>query len=236
MSTPDTILPIYEEKAAAYARRRAHGQSLLERAWLDRLLDRPYGGLAGRSGHDTAPKSASKPEHDTAPNLANSPEHGPQIRALDLGCGPGVPLAAYLLAQGCEVTGVDGARGMIDLFRENLPQANAHHADMRGLNLGATFDAILAWDSFFHLAPADQEAMFPVFARHAAPGARLLFTSGPAEGTAIGAVEGAPVYHSSQSPETYRAWLATAGFAVLSFVPEDPECGMHSVWLAERRS
>ena len=155
---------------------------------------------------------------------------------LDLGCGPGVPIAAYLLSRGCQVTGVDGAEGMIALFSRNLPQAKAVRADMRGLDLGATFDALLAWDSFFHLSPADQEAMFPVFARHAAPGARLLFTSGPVEGIAIGAVEGAPVYHSSQAPDTYRRWLAKAGFAVLSFVPEDPACGMHSVWLAERRT
>jgi len=204
MSTPDAILPTYEDKAAAYAHRRALGTSFIERRWLRRLVE------GAQSGSQAAP------------------------RALDLGCGPGVPLAAYLSSKGCEVVGVDGAKNMIDLFRTNLPQATAICADMRGLDLATTFDLILAWDSFFHLSPSDQEGMFPVFARHAAPGARLLFTSGPGEGVAIGEVEGAPVYHSSQTPETYRAWLENAGFRVLSFVPEDPECGLHSVWLAER--
>ncbi len=212
MGTPDAILATYEERASAYARRRAQARRFIERGWLDRLI-----GAAEATAEATAGTEPRTP-----------------LRVLDLGCGPGVPIAAYLLARGCRLTGVDGARAMIDLFAKNLPQATAHHADMRGLDLGATFDAILAWDSFFHLSPADQAGMFPVFARHAAPGARLLFTSGPAEGTAIGAVEGAPVYHSSQTPETYRAWLAQAGFRVLAFVPEDPECGGHCVWLAER--
>ena len=159
----------------------------------------------------------------------------PPVRVLDLGCGPGVPLATELASRGCVVTGVDGAKNMISLFREHLPGATAHVADMRGLDLAATFDAVLAWDSFFHLCPADQESMFAVFRRHCAVGGRLVFTSGPVEGTAIGRVEGAPVYHSSQSPDTYRTWLERAGFAVVSFVPEDPDCGQHSVWLAERR-
>lgn len=158
----------------------------------------------------------------------------PPVRVLDLGCGSGTPIATYLTQQGCHLTGVDGAEPMLKLFAANLPHATTHLADMRALELGQRFEALVAWDSFFHLSPADQEAMFPVFARHASPGARLLFTSGPAEGVAIGTVDGAPVYHSSQAPQTYRRWLERAGFVVCSFVPEDPDCGQHSVWLAQR--
>ena len=38
--------------------------------------------------------------------------------------------------------------------------------------------------------------MFGVFARHAAPGARLMFTSGPSEGESIGSYHGEPLYHA----------------------------------------
>jgi len=156
----------------------------------------------------------------------------PGRRVLDLGCGPGVPLAAYLAAQGAAVTGVDGAGAMLALFRANLPGAEAIGADMRTLALGRRFDAILAWDSVFHLCPADQRAMFPILAAHAAPGAALLLTTGPAAGTRIGRVGAEPVYHASLAPDDYRARLAAHGFAVLCHVAEDPDCGGHTVWLA----
>ena len=39
---------------------------------------------------------------------------------------------------------------------------------MRALSLKQTFQGILAWDSFFHLKPADQRKMFAVFRNHAA--------------------------------------------------------------------
>src|SRR3954469_1600763 len=77
----------------------------------------------------------------------------------------------------------------------------------RGLSLGQRFDGILAWDSFFHLRPGDQRAMFPVFRDHAAPGASLLFTSGPRAGVAMGEWQGEPLYHASLDPDEYRALL-----------------------------
>ncbi len=158
--------------------------------------------------------------------------HAPGRRVLDLGCGPGRPIAEYLVDRRCTVTGVDGAPAMIALFRQNLPQARAVRADMRGLELEERFDAILAWNSLFHLSPADQRGMFPVFAAHAAPRAVLMFTSGPEAGEPVGKVEGESVYHASLSPDDYRALLAENGFDVLDFRPEDPDCAGHSVWLA----
>lgn len=159
----------------------------------------------------------------------------PPRRVLDLGCGSGQPIAAYLADRRCRVTGVDGAASMIALFRQNVPSARAVHADMRGLDLGEAFDAVLAWNSFFHLSPDDQRAMVPVFAAHAAPGAVLMFTSGPDAGEPIGKVEGEPVYHASLAPEEYRSLLDQNGFDVVAFQPEDPDCNGHTIWMARAR-
>lgn len=158
--------------------------------------------------------------------------HAPGRRVLDLGCGAGLPIARYLSDRRARVTGVDGAASMVDLFARNLPEAEAIHADMRGLALGRKFDVILAWNSFFHLSPADQRPMFATFAAHAVPDAVLMFTSGPAAGEPVGEVEGQPIYHASLDPAEYRQLLGAAGFDVISFTPEDPDCGDHSVWLA----
>ncbi len=70
-------------------------------------------------------------------------------------------------------------------------------ADMRTLALGERFRGLVAWGSFFRLAHDDQRRMFLVFRAHAAPGAALLFTSGPSHGEAIGAYGGEPLYHAS---------------------------------------
>ncbi|HYF53221.1 MAG TPA: methyltransferase domain-containing protein [Salinarimonas sp.] len=153
---------------------------------------------------------------------------------LDIGCGMGEPIAAYLLAQGRRVTGIDAAPAMIELCRERFPGADWRVADMRGLRLGRTFDGVIAWDSFFHLDRDAQRATIPVLAAHAAPGAPLLFTSGPREGVAMGVYEGEPLFHASLAPEEYRALLREAGFGVLDHRSEDPACGGRTIWLARR--
>jgi len=161
--------------------------------------------------------------------LARTP---PPRRVLDLGCGSGNPIARYLLERRAKVTGVDGAAAMVELYAQTVPEAEAIHADMRGLDLQRDFDAILAWNSFFHLNPSDQRAMFPVFAAHASENAALMFTSGPSAGEVTGTVEGQSIYHASLDPEEYRSLLTENGFDVLDFVPEDPDCNGHTVWLA----
>jgi SAM-dependent methyltransferase len=153
---------------------------------------------------------------------------------LDLGCGPGKPMAAYLLTRGFDVCGVDSSPSMIALARDNFPEREWIVADMRTLALGRRFDAIIAWDSFFHLDPGDQRRMFQIFRAHAKPGARLLFTSGPQHGEAIGSFRGEPLYHASLSPEEYHALFAKNGFEPIAETMEDPDCGFHSVWLARR--
>lgn len=151
---------------------------------------------------------------------------------LDLGCGSGRPIAAYLVEQGLRVTGVDASPSLIALAGERLPDQDFRVADMRGLELGRRFAGIIAWDSFFHLSPDDQRAMVPVFAAHAAPGSLLLFNTGPSAGEAIGSYRGDPLYHASLAPEDYRALLAASGFEVLAHAAEDwAEAGGRTVWL-----
>jgi len=154
---------------------------------------------------------------------------------LDLGCGAGLPISGYLIRQGYAVTGVDSSSPLIELCRTRFPQQEWIVADMRTLDLGRRFAGVLAWDSFFHLTPEDQEAMFPVFARHAGPGAALMFTSGPQHGSVLGEFEGEPLYHGSLDPAEYTALLDQIGFDVAEHVAEDPTCGEHTIWLAQAR-
>ena len=157
----------------------------------------------------------------------------PAAPILDIGCGSAVPIAAYLIEAGHPVVGVDSSPAMIDASRERFATQEWVVADMRTLALRRKFSGLLAWDSFFHLYPNDQRAMLPVFAAHAAPNAALMFTSGPRHGEAIGEFGGEPLYHASLDPAEYRSLLDRNGFRVVSHVAEDPDCGGHTIWLAQ---
>lgn len=154
---------------------------------------------------------------------------------LDIGCGMGEPVAAYLIGRGARITGVDSSASLIGLARSRFPDQTWLVGDMRALDLGHRFDGLLAWHSFFHLSPDDQEPMFARFAAHGRPGAALMFTSGWARGEAIGEWQGEPLYHGSLDPEEYRALLDANGFALLHHRVQDPECGHATIWLAQMR-
>ncbi len=153
---------------------------------------------------------------------------------LDIGCGSGVPIARALVQRGFRVTGLDGAPEMVALFQRNIPDQTAVIADMRALSLGRRFAGLLAWDSFFHLCPADQRGMFTRLRTHAAADAVLMFTSGVSEGSAVGDLEGEALYHGSLGPDEYRSLLDDNGFDVMQHVVKDASCD-RTVWLARVR-
>ena len=154
---------------------------------------------------------------------------------LDLGCGAGSPVAAFLARGGLKLTGVDAAPSLISLCRSLLADHDWHVADMRTLSLGRRFDGILAWDSFFHLDHDAQRRMFAVYKAHAARGALLMFNTGPGHGEAIGSYQGEPLYHSSLDASEYGSLLEVANFKVIAHAVEDPLAGGRTVWLARSR-
>ena len=158
----------------------------------------------------------------------------PEAKILDLGCGMGEPIAKYFLAQGCEVTGIDGSSNLIDMAKRRLPQGRFLVADMREVSLGQTFDLVIAWNSFFHLNKEDQCKMFPIFAKHLSIGGILLFTSGPKDGEVWSENGGETLYHASFAPEAHTHMLRQCGFDLIEYQLDDENCYGHSIWCARR--
>jgi len=156
-------------------------------------------------------------------------------RVLDLGCGGGWPVAEALAAAGCRLTGLDTAPALLALARARLPRHRWLRVDMRGALPRRRFDGITAWDSAFHLTQVEQRRLIRRLARHAAPGAAVMLTSGPRHGEAIGRLGGEPLFHASLSAAAYRRLFAAAGFRVVAHAAEDPLCGGRTVWLARAR-
>jgi len=154
-------------------------------------------------------------------------------RVLDLGCGPGRPVAQHMVERGLCVTGVDSSPTMISFCRDRLPDQEWIVADMRQLALGRRFDGILAWDSFFHLDHPDQRRMFATFADHACVGTVLMFNTGPEHGEGVGEYKGDPLYHASLSAAEYEELTARFGFRLLQHVANDAQAGGRTVWLCK---
>ena len=155
-------------------------------------------------------------------------------KVLDLGCGAGEPIAAWLITEGFAYTGVDFSEGMLGLAKARWPDGDWRVGDMRRLDLGTTFDGIVAWDSFFYLTPDEQRAALPRLADHLALGGRMLVTVGPEAGEVTGHVGTEEVYHASLSPAEYATRLEDCGLRLTAFVAEDPGCEKHTVLMARK--
>ncbi|WP_316839354.1 class I SAM-dependent methyltransferase [Pedobacter gandavensis] len=158
---------------------------------------------------------------------------GPTGSILDLGCGTGMPMMSYLLERGMTTTGVEGSSRMLDIAKKNLPQAEYIQSDMRQLSMDRKFDAIISWNSFFHLPIEDQPGMFRIFKDHLNPNGILLFTSGKVKGEAWGMNGGENLFHASLDKTTYMALLEKYHFQVLAYHEDNPECGYATIWLAQ---
>lgn len=158
----------------------------------------------------------------------------PAPAILDMGCGAGLPIAAHLLDQGAQVTGIDASPKLIAMAQQNLPQGNWHLADMRAMDMPEKFDGIVGWNSFFHLTKTEQRTLLPQLAGHLKPKGALLLTVGPQEGEVVGQVGDDPIYHASLSPDEYKDRLAACHMSVVDFVPEDPDCFGLTLLLAQK--
>ena len=154
---------------------------------------------------------------------------------LDLGCGAGQPISAYIIEKGFSVVGVDNVKPFIKVAQKKFPNQIWHFKDMREFSETSQYDGIIAWDSFFHLPRADQKEMFIKFSQLAKSGAPLMLTTGHTNGEAIGEFNGHELYHASLSPSEYRQLFIEHGFGLLSYALEDETCGGRSIWLAVKR-
>jgi SAM-dependent methyltransferase len=146
---------------------------------------------------------------------------------LDLGCGPGKPIARSLLDLGYRVTGVDASREMLRLARENCPDAQLIHGDMINLDLPGPYDGIVAWDSLFHVPRLHHESLFKSFHGWLAPNAPLLLSVGGSGGEFTDQMFGVDFFYSGHDPDTSVALLRDAGFEIIVAEVDDPSSRGH---------
>ncbi|MGP4020430.1 class I SAM-dependent methyltransferase [Saccharopolyspora sp. 5N708] len=158
---------------------------------------------------------------------------------LDLGCGCGVPVARSLASAGHAVTGVDFSAVQIQRARRLVPGAKFIQADATAAAFpAASFDAVVCLYMFIHLPLDEQPPLFARIAEWLRPGGWLLTTTGHgawrgSEADWLGS--GATMWWSHADTATYRSWISTAGFDIVSseFIPEGTSG--HTLFWARRQ-
>ncbi len=139
-------------------------------------------------------------------------------RILDVGCGCGRPIAGYLAGQGFSVVGIDISESMIKAARsEHIAGCEFIISDFLDYDSGEKFDAVIAFDSLWHIRHENQREIYPRLAKLLKIGGRLLFTHGKRDGSVEGEMFGARFYYSALDADEVAALLEWNGFGQIEY-------------------
>ncbi|MFJ6676389.1 class I SAM-dependent methyltransferase [Actinosynnema sp. NPDC091369] len=104
----------------------------------------------------------------------------PHARVLDIGSGTGRPVAEDLAAAGHDVVGVDVSATMVEIARQQVPDARFVHADVREWESeDASWDAVCAFFPFLQMTRDEVVAVLAKIARWLKPGGLLALITVP---------------------------------------------------------
>ena len=140
----------------------------------------------------------------------------PPASVLDVGCGTGRPMAEYVLAHGHHITGIDQSERMLDIARERFPEGTWIHARIEDAEFAGIFDAIICWDSLFHIDRVHHEPILTRLYRCLAPGGRIMLTVGGSENPAFtDTMFGREFFYDSHPPERAVEIMQAIGFEIV---------------------
>jgi ubiquinone/menaquinone biosynthesis C-methylase UbiE len=135
---------------------------------------------------------------------------------LDVGCGAGIPTAKYVVQRNLDVTGIDISDVMINMAKENVPNANFIKMDMNDLKFNEnTFGGIISVYALFHVPKKNHPAIFKQFYNILKPGGILLINTGVSESEGISDFFGAPMFWSNYDPQITLHLVKEAGFSII---------------------
>lgn len=156
----------------------------------------------------------------------------PKAHVLDIGCGSGYPIAAYLLEHHFQVTGIDGSQELLTIAKKNHPLMKQIYGDIRSVEITEKYDGIIEWWCLFHLPKQDQIQMIARFAEWMKPNGILEFTTGDSEIEFLSSdmLEQELLFFSC-APSVYERALIENGFELLM---KESDQDQHLVWLARK--
>jgi SAM-dependent methyltransferase len=134
-----------------------------------------------------------------------------QGSALDVGCGSGGRIIAALSDAGFQVTGIDVSGAMVECARKRHPAARFIQGDICEWQPLEQYDAVIAWDSIFHVPYPAQRRVVVKLCDALAGGGVILFTAGGVDGEITGRMRGQDFYYSSLAEEQYLRIMKERG-------------------------
>ncbi|MBE5792874.1 MAG: methyltransferase domain-containing protein [Clostridiales bacterium] len=157
---------------------------------------------------------------------------------LDVGCGTGRPIARALSENGFSVTGIDPAENMLKKAEKlNLRNAEFFKTDLLSYVPDKTFDAVIAFDSVFHISLADQPKIYPKIAKLLNPSGLFLFTHGKMHGSVEGEMQNEPFLYAALDKTELKTLLHKENFEILQFTEDykDPITGTRDLVVIARK-
>lgn len=139
-------------------------------------------------------------------------------RILDIGCGTGYPIDDYLNQNGFSIVGIDISENMIREARKlELAHAAFETADFLRFHSAQPFDALIAFDSLWHIEEARQELIYPQAASLLKEDGYFLFTHGKKRGTVRGKMYAEEFVYSALDASDMKRLLRDNGFEIVSW-------------------
>jgi SAM-dependent methyltransferase len=170
------------------------------------------------AAYEEARRKTTNPEVDSLITLL--PE---EARVLDIGCGAGVPIAQSL-ANHFHLTGVDISGEQIRRAKLNVPAGNFIHGDIMSANFTpASFDAVVAFYSIFHLPREEHSELLRRIRTWLKAGGYLLATFTKFSESAYTEDDffDVTMYWSNYGLSDYKALLIENGFRLLESTVTD---------------
>ena len=163
----------------------------------------------------------------------------PSGKILDIGCGTGYPIDVYLSDNGFSVTGIDPSEEMIRIAsRQGLKRTEYRQCGLFEYNAAAPFDAVIAFDSLFHIAPERQEEIYPKVSGLLKSEGFFLFTHGRVRGSVTGTMFGESFAYHALDEERLLKCLHENGLTPIWFFKdyEAPVTGQRDLLVLVRKS
>ncbi len=137
-------------------------------------------------------------------------------QVLDIGCGTGKPIAAFLASKEFYVTGIDVAEKMIEKALEfHLDNSEFINIDFQHFETPKKFDGIIAWDSLFHLPKEAQLDVYDKIADLLKPNGYFMFTHGTIDSEHTNPMFGENFYYSSLEKNKVLQLIHKAGMELI---------------------